>query len=664
MATKRIKDISTTATTFAADDFIALDASSVGTRKMAKASLITQVGANYLEKADNLSDVADKDTSKLNLEVPNVGTAANEVPANGMLGDLAFQSSAGVVVDDLTVDGQLTAAVGKPMPVNGPTMRFDGVDAEVAFAVTADSPFSFTNGTDDTAFTVAGWCKLASGWNTDERTLLSKFGSPTSAREWRVYIDDNYRIYAEKRGTGAGSSTTAHTRTVSNVLSDIDDKWMHICVVWLPAGPNSADAFTSAKAYIYVDGKLNVDAQSEQPSGPYKGMVATTGDVRIGSRQSFDYFEGEIRDVKLYNKELSLAEVREVYSNGQLGFAESTGTADVVTDGGFENWNTSTDLTDWIEKASVSVAQSTDKISGTYSCKLTGGGDIGSSGNNWLAETSVIYNANKKYRLTGRVKRFSGSTESLQFGAIYYKIIQFNGTTFFPGSTSTYLPFIGAVTSKDLGNGWYSFSIDFTTTIANTLTIGVNGSTDPYLIDDVSLVQIGSVLDARAEQFDTSTGKLYDLSGNDFVGTQSGGVQSLGKKFPVYETGTWTPSVTFGGGSTGITYSAQEGYYTRVGNLAVVTGHIKMSANRSSNGTARIAGLPITGKNMSSASVGASAVVAGYMSGLTSGVTAQVDDNATTATLYDHSATGYAELDHNNLTGATSLRFTITYPIQ
>ena len=90
MATKRIKDISTTATTFAADDFIALDASSVGTRKMAKASLITQVGANYLEKADNLSDVADKDTAKLNLEVPNVGTAANEVSLNGMLNSGAW----------------------------------------------------------------------------------------------------------------------------------------------------------------------------------------------------------------------------------------------------------------------------------------------------------------------------------------------------------------------------------------------------------------------------------------------------------------------------------------------------------------------------------------------------------------------------------------------
>ena len=177
MATKRIKDISTTATTFAADDFIALDASSVGTRKMAKASLITQVGANYLEKADNLSDVADKDTSKLNLEVPNVGTAANEVPVNGMLGDLAFQSSAGVVVDDLTVDGQLTAAVGKPMSVNGPSMRFRGDNDYVEFA--DNDAFSFTNGTDDTPFSISAWVKMA---DAQYFGVLSKNGSTNSSR--------------------------------------------------------------------------------------------------------------------------------------------------------------------------------------------------------------------------------------------------------------------------------------------------------------------------------------------------------------------------------------------------------------------------------------------------------------------------------------------------
>jgi len=114
MATKRIKDISTTATTFAADDFIALDASSVGTRKMTKGSLISQVSAgvsgDYLEESNNLSDVASKDTAKLNLEVPNVGTAANEVPLNGMLGTLAFQNAEGASIATLKLTDLPTSA--------------------------------------------------------------------------------------------------------------------------------------------------------------------------------------------------------------------------------------------------------------------------------------------------------------------------------------------------------------------------------------------------------------------------------------------------------------------------------------------------------------------------------------------------------------------------
>ena len=113
MATRRIKDITNTATTFASDDFIALDGATQGTRKMDKDDLIAEVSAgvsgDYLEEANNLSDVASLDTSKLNMEIPDVGTAPNEVPLNGMLGDMAFQSSDGVSAgtveaESLTVD--------------------------------------------------------------------------------------------------------------------------------------------------------------------------------------------------------------------------------------------------------------------------------------------------------------------------------------------------------------------------------------------------------------------------------------------------------------------------------------------------------------------------------------------------------------------------------
>ncbi len=120
MATKRIKDITNTATTFASDDFIALDGTSQGTRKMDKDDLISQVSAgvsgDYLEEANNLSDVASLDTSKLNMEIPDVGTAPNEVPLNGQLGSMAYQSSDSVAMGTAEAD-QISIGTSSPSSV-------------------------------------------------------------------------------------------------------------------------------------------------------------------------------------------------------------------------------------------------------------------------------------------------------------------------------------------------------------------------------------------------------------------------------------------------------------------------------------------------------------------------------------------------------------------
>ena len=572
MANTRIKDLNNTATTVPSDAYVAIDGSANGTAKISRDNL-RQDTADAIAAAPSTYNLApltsgsvdvDKggtgsttvDGAKTTLQIPNVGTAANEVPTNGQLGNMSFQNSEAVTVDDLTIDGELTAAVGKPMPVNGPTMRFDGSNDFVDFAYSASH--SFTNAGGDTAFSGGGWVKKHAN---DQVYLISK--RDDSLREYIFQVSATGQIYLELFDS---SNNTAYAYTAAGTVNDYE--WTHVAFTF---SASSAVGLAANDITIYTNGAAQpVTAYN---AGGYTGMTDNSKPVWVQKAGSSIFGAGEIRDVKLFNKELSAAEIREVYSNGQLpeSFAESTGTADVVTDGGFENWNTSTDLTNWSDGSAVSVAQSTDKISGTYSCKITGGGDIGSSGNNWLLQNTVIYNANKKYRLTGKVKRFSGSTNALQFGALYYQIIQFNGTTFSPASTSTQLPFIGAVTSKDLGNDWYSFSVDFTTTVATTLTIGVNGSTDPYLVDDVSLVQIGSVLDARAEQFDTSTGKLYDLSGNSFVGTQSGGVSVLGREFLIPERGIFTPTIYYQN-PTGLStsYTTQSGNYVRTGDLVSI----------------------------------------------------------------------------------------------
>jgi hypothetical protein len=84
--------------------------------------------------------------------------------------------------------------------------------------------------------------------------------------------------------------------------------------------------------------------------------------------------------------------------------------------------------------------------------------------------------------------------------------------------------------------------------------------------------------------------------GIDFSATPGTGTSEL---LADYEEGTWTPIITFGGASSGITYSVQVGGYTKVGNLVTVTCFIGLSSKGSSTGQAKIDGLPFTIKNTS-----------------------------------------------------------------
>ncbi len=66
------------------------------------------------------------------------------------------------------------------------------------------------------------------------------------------------------------------------------------------------------------------------------------------------------------------------------------------------------------------------------------------------------------------------------------------------------------------------------------------------------------------------------------------------KKTPAFDAGTWTPVVNFGGATTGITYTAQVGTYTRVGQIVIACATITLSSKGSATGAATITGLPFT----------------------------------------------------------------------
>ena len=72
------------------------------------------------------------------------------------------------------------------------------------------------------------------------------------------------------------------------------------------------------------------------------------------------------------------------------------------------------------------------------------------------------------------------------------------------------------------------------------------------------------------------------------------GTASANNKLDDYEEGTFTPTLNFDGGTTGIAYSSQVGLYTKVGRIVTVTTNITLTNKGSSTGNAFISGMPFT----------------------------------------------------------------------
>ena len=131
-----------------------------------------------------------------------------------------------------------------------------------------------------------------------------------------------------------------------------------------------------------------------------------------------------------------------------------------------------------------------------------------------------------------------------------------------------------------------------------------------------------------------------------------------------YEEGTWTPSVTFGGGSTGQT-GTFSGFYTKTGNQVFATALINLTNKGSSTGTMAVAGLPFTSissnanyRAMSSSmnwDTLASSYV--YMYGLLSSGATSMEILAITAA----SASNSTNPTQTNLNNTSAFRISITY---
>jgi hypothetical protein len=108
----------------------------------------------------------------------------------------------------------------------------------------------------------------------------------------------------------------------------------------------------------------------------------------------------------------------------------------------------------------------------------------------------------------------------------------------------------------------------------------------------VSVANLTAGRAISATQLTLTTGSVIVASGQgiDFAATPNTGTSEL---FNDYEEGTWTPTLTFGGGNTGLA-ATQLGLYTKIGRQVSFVLYVALSAKGSSSGGATITGLPYT----------------------------------------------------------------------
>jgi hypothetical protein len=499
--------------------------------------------------------------------------------------------------------------------------------------VADDAKLSFTDGTDDLPFSLSAWV------NMDDATgfRIAVKDDESSSREWSFVVGSSDKLnmaVIDTSGNYEGQISSA-------ALTSYEGKWIHVCGTY--TGCASA-SFATAATFInlYVNGQAV--AMTEQSSGVYTGQSNTVQPVYIG-RSGSSFAKGSIRDVKIFNRELTAAEVAELARGNDLGFSEEWGGAL----GSVETSDFSAG-TDGYAASGGTVAGNIDGIGGvddTIRLTLDNANSI-----HYFSQSISAIPLGKRCRVEGDfyVSSANSNVDGINFGDFIA-----GGTQITPSPDTWEHHTLEGVASGQI------FRIYATDGGAFTFTD--SGGDDVIYAKNLKITQIGTLADFRAERYDTSTNKLYDISDNAFVGTGTS-VTLTGREVPVYETGTWTPSISFGGGSTGITYSAQEGVYTRIGNTCFVTGVITLSAVGSDTGTARLAGLPFVNHNMTATSYGSSSVVAFDMTGLTSAVNLLNEDNQPNAILYGSGATGATAVTHANFTATSSLRFSMTYQIQ
>jgi len=212
--------------------------------------------------------------------------------------------------------------------------------------------------------------------------------------------------------------------------------------------------------------------------------------------------------------------------------------------------------------------------------------------------TNYQYNGGNYYATgLGFSSNFNYSIYNTNYGREDLRIEQATGAATFSSSVTAG---VGSTISGAANSDW-GLTIENTgTTNAHGLYVNIGSASTgiPFRVDKNNSA-LFNIANTGAATFSSSvtTGAGLALSnatapasGIEFPATQVASASA--NNLDDYEEGTWTMGISFGNGTTGITYSNNTGTYTKIGRQVTVNGYLTMTNKGTSTGAARITGLP------------------------------------------------------------------------
>jgi hypothetical protein len=187
-------------------------------------------------------------------------------------------------------------------PINENSIHLDGVDDRIL--VGDYDIFTFSNGATDIPFSISAWIYVED-ISTDIGTIVGKFTASGTGNEWMFKQEVGklhfYMYDFSVSGTGARKQIVANSITLSN------NTWHHVVITSDGGSHTGYTLYTDAVVTAGTGTTVGGYVMTQNTNAP---LTIGAADLGSGNR----IFEDRIADVVIFNKELSAAEVTEIYN--------------------------------------------------------------------------------------------------------------------------------------------------------------------------------------------------------------------------------------------------------------------------------------------------------------------------------------------------------------